>query len=209
MGTDLGWWGLAMSVMTRSSGSNRARAQRVLAWVLAPVLLVLGVAIPSSSSSAAGATCPGGALYFVAHPDDDLLFMSPDLLRDVQSGRCVRTVFLTSGDAGFALPHAQQREDGIEAAYAEMAGVNDNWTTADAGISARSIRLRRLVGAPQVSVAFLRLPDGNNSDGGGYSSYNFQSLLRLYNGAVGSISAIDSTATYTASGLRSTIASKP
>ncbi len=43
------------------------------------------------------APCIGGALTIVAHPDDDLLFLNPDILRDIEAGRCARTVFVTAG----------------------------------------------------------------------------------------------------------------
>ena len=39
-------------------------------------------------------------MQIVAHPDDDLLFQSPDLLHDVVGGKCVRTVFVTAGERG-------------------------------------------------------------------------------------------------------------
>ena len=40
----------------------------------------------------------------------------------------MRTVFLTAGDAGNPYPDSLYRENGPEAAYAQMAGAADNWT---------------------------------------------------------------------------------
>ena len=68
----------------------------------------------------------GPLLNFVAHQDDDLRFLSPDLLDAVQGGQAVRSVFVTAGDAGagqlLAEPAARAR-----AAYAKMAGVANTW----------------------------------------------------------------------------------
>lgn len=63
-----------------------------------------------------------GSVYVVAHPDDDLLFQSPDLLTDQGAGSCLTTIFLTSGDSGIGSTYAQSRESGNEAAAAEMVG---------------------------------------------------------------------------------------
>src|SRR5690606_16737162 len=42
----------------------------------------------------------GKILSFVAHPDDDLLFMNPDQDDAIRQGQCVYTVYLTAGDRG-------------------------------------------------------------------------------------------------------------
>lgn len=64
----------------------------------------------------------------VAHPDDDLLFQSPTLLDDVDSGECITSIFLTSGDSGAGSAYARSREVGNQAAYSQMFGVNNTWT---------------------------------------------------------------------------------
>ena len=56
------------------------------------------------------------ALYIVAHPDDSLLFQSPDLLQNVQSSFNVMTVHLTAGDNVQGEAYWSSRESGIEAA---------------------------------------------------------------------------------------------
>lgn len=74
-----------------------------LAVALTVALTVAGAIVPVGGPSTARAnpSCPQGAVFnVVAHQDDDLLFLSPDLLHDVQANRCVRTVFVTAGDAG-------------------------------------------------------------------------------------------------------------
>ena len=151
-------------------------------------------------------------MYFVAHQDDTLLFQSPALLQDIQSGRCVRTVFVTAGDAGRPASYWEGREEGVEAAYAQMAGVNDDWSASQISADGHLIRLETLDGDPDVSVVFMRLPGGSPS-GEGYERDGFQSPTKLWKGGSGgsaptisSIEAVDGSATYTYQGLIDTLA---
>lgn len=136
-------------------------AIRVPRWVLVSLVVVgslLGLAIVPSL---AATTCSSGTtMNFVAHEDDDLLFMSPDLLHLVQGGHCVRTVFVTAGDDNQGTAYWQGRQAGSEAAYAQMAGVKNAWTTADAGISGHPMTLATLTAMPSLSLVFMHLPDG-------------------------------------------------
>jgi LmbE family N-acetylglucosaminyl deacetylase len=131
-------------------------------------------------------------LNVVAHPDDDLLFLSPALLASVRSGAPVHTVFLTAGDDGRAAPYWQQRELGIRSAYALMAGVDDVWHPGPSALP--DVSKLTLAAAPQVSVTFLRLPDGGA--GRGFPRYGRQSLPRLWRGEQSSIRAVDGSAGY-------------
>lgn len=158
----------------------------------------------SAQAPAFADSCFGGAMQIVAHEDDDLLFLSPDVLHDIQARRCVRTVFATAGDAAKGHAYWAGRERGSLAAYAGMAGVPDDWTVSDAGVPGRSIRLETLVGAPNVSVIFMRLPDGNRR-GTGNARHHHESLMRLWQGAISTISAIDGSGTYTDASLRDTL----
>src|SRR5215475_11483965 len=65
-------------------------------------LLLLSCLLRLASAAVAEPECNGRSMNIVAHEDDDLLFLSPDLIHDIQSGRCVRTIFVTAGDAGDA-----------------------------------------------------------------------------------------------------------
>jgi LmbE family N-acetylglucosaminyl deacetylase len=140
----------------------------------------------------------------VAHEDDDLLFLSPDLLHDVQSSRCVRTVFVTAGDADRGVAYWMGREAGVRAAYARMAGVANAWSTSDAGVSGHPIPLLTLAGRPIVSVAFMRLPDGIQ-DGSGSPGNNFESLQKLWQGSIAQIRAVDGSSAYSKSALTATL----
>ena len=170
-----------------------------LVIVLAPI----GTTVPARVPGQRGA-CTGGAMQIVAHQDDDLFFLNPDLLHDIQAGRCVRTVFVTAGDAAKGDPYWKGREAGSLAAYAQMAGVANSWTTSDARVGGQSIRVQTLVGAPGVSIVFMRLPDGNRA-GTGMPVHHFESLMRLWNGTITSIHAVDGSATYTRASLRDTL----
>ena len=158
----------------------------------------------------AAQACSGSSMYVAAHEDDTLLFLSPLLLQDIQSGRCVRTVFLTAGDAGRSQSYWSGREDGAEAAYAQMAGVSNQWTGSQISAGGHSIHLETLNAQPAISIAYLRLPDGG-TDGEGFPLYNNQSLMKLWNSANGgtpsisSMKAVDNSAIYTYSGLIQTL----
>lgn len=173
-------------------------------------VLMPGWLLPASASSArstapvAPVVCQDGAMQVVAHEDDDLLFLSPDLLHDVQKGRCVRTVVVTTGDAARGTAYWHGRELGSRAAYARMAGVPDEWTTTDAGIPGHPAPLLTLTADPRVSLVFLRLPDGNRR-GTGMQVHDHQSLMRLWQGVIPSITAVDDSSTYTADTLTATL----
>jgi LmbE family N-acetylglucosaminyl deacetylase len=144
-------------------------------------------------------------LNIVAHEDDDLLFLSPDLLYALQAGHNVRTIFLTAGDAGASADYWEDRESGVKAAYAQMSGVANFWTQTDAGIAGHPIPVFILSAYPSVSLAFMRLPDGNVS-GSGFPSTNHMSLQKLWTGRISTIDTIDSSSSYSKETLTSTLA---
>lgn len=140
---------------------------------------------------------PTGVLNIVAHPDDDLLFLSPALVQSLRSGAPVRTVFLTAGDDGRAAAYWQEREAGIRAAYSLMAGVPNIWHDTPSGLAERSALT--LAGAAQVGVVFLRLPDGG--PGHGFPRFGGQSLPQLWRGTEARITAVDDGAQYSRGSL--------
>lgn len=146
----------------------------------------------------------GTSLNVVAHQDDDLLFQSTALIADLQAGRCVTTVFVTAGDAGLDGAYWQGRELGPQAAYAEILGVADAWTTSDPTVDGHVVSVARLDADPRVQLVSLRLPDGG-TDGGGFASTGGVSLAGLYTGAVDSLETVDGSSTYTRESLQSTL----
>ena len=184
-------------------------------WQAAAVAVLGGLAMfgaPSSVAQASPPPCPNGTtLNVVAHQDDDLLFMNPDVLHDIQSNRCVVTVYVTAGDAGESDPaYWQARETGAKAAHAQMAGVANEWTPSAVVIGSHSILALTLNGDPKVSLVFMRLPDGNYLYGTGYPTHNYESLQKLWQGVPSySISAVDdpsSSHPYTKQNLIDTLA---
>jgi LmbE family N-acetylglucosaminyl deacetylase len=180
-----------------------------VALMLATGLLLAGT---ESSGAAEPPACTGKTLATAGHQDDTLLFMSPRLQSELDSGRCVRTVFVTAGDAGQPAAYWEGREAGVEAAYAEMAGVADAWTTGSLAVAGHTLRLRTLTADPRVSIVYLRLPDGGNGEG--YAAYGNQSILKLWCSANSSsecttteteIEAVDKSAKYTYAGLLETL----
>jgi len=139
----------------------------------------------------------------VAHQDDDLVFMSPDVLHDVEAGRCVHTVFLTAGDAGLGPDYWRAREDGAKAAYASMARVPSLWRDEDVSVAGKSVHRATLRGRPHASLVFLRLPDG--FAGQGSMAYGNESLQKLWERRVPVVHSVDRRTTYTRSELIGTV----
>ncbi|GKZ21779.1 hypothetical protein AbraIFM66951_008756 [Aspergillus brasiliensis] len=145
-------------------------------------------------------------LNFVAHEDDDVLFLSPDLIRDILSGEPLRTVFLTAGDAGLGSDYWNGREDGSRAAYARMAVASNNWDYDVIYINDKTISLYTLQDDNNISLAFLHLPDGN-MDGTGFGPDQNDSLQKLWNGDIDVIRTIDGSGVqYTRDELLQTLA---
>ena len=178
------------------------RLARALVAATAVVFLLQGL----GPARADAADCSAGTvLNVVAHEDDDILFINPDTQADITAGRCVRTVFLTAGDAGRASSYWQGREAGSRAAYAQMAGTSAAWTQGTTSVAGHTVRTSTLDGGgPDVRLVFLRLPDGNLS-GSGFSMYGNESLQKLVQGTISSIHAVDGSATYSQAALVQTL----
>ena len=159
-----------------------------------------------SQAASASSQTPGATLTVVAHEDDELLFMSPDLLHAIRAGVAVRTVYLTAGDDGMPASYWTTREEGPRAAYALMAGTANSWTESDAGVPGHPVPLFTLTGNPGISLAYLRLPDGN-LNGSGFASTGNESLQKLWQGTIPLITAIDESSSYTQSSLIAALAS--
>jgi LmbE family N-acetylglucosaminyl deacetylase len=185
-------------------GAHRGGISRRELFIVAGAALIVSRATAASAGPPRTPPFNGSALQVVAHEDDDLLFQSPDVLHDIVAGRRVRTVFVTAGDAARGERYWSGRERGSLAAYAHMAGVANAWTTSDAGVSGRPIRMLTLTGAPHISLVFMRLPDGNRR-GTGMAVHDHESLMRLWDGAITSIHAVDGSATYTGASLQNTL----
>lgn len=142
--------------------------------------------------------CSKTDLNIVAHQDDDLLFMNPDVQKSITEGNCVRTVYLTAGDAGHSSFYWLKREKGAQAAYSQMTGApKTDWVE-------RTIKLDdkqfAIMAAPKsdlkISLMYLRLPDGNVG-GQGFSGTNSQNISKLHSGQITDITSVDKQSVYT------------
>lgn len=144
----------------------------------------------------------GTVLQVVAHPDDDLFFMNPDVSRSISTGVNVATVYLTAGESdgrneahGAHLQdperpadhaaYAEARQNGIRAAYAQMATGNraSAWQrksvpTAGGG----SVEVDVLIARPEVNLVWMQLREARSISGD-----NPDSLRGLWDGGVHSL----------------------
>lgn len=147
--------------------------------------------------------CPKGqtVVNVVAHQDDDLLFMNPDVSRDIQAGNCVRTVYLTAGDAGADAQYWLAREQGSQAAYGEMLGGRPVWTQRIIQLpSGQFVTIATPRGHETISLIFMRLPDGN-LHGDGFAGSHHESLAALEAGKLRRMQSVDRQSVYTAKQL--------
>jgi LmbE family N-acetylglucosaminyl deacetylase len=164
--------------------------------------------LPIKPSDLQNTQCSGhSVMNIVAHQDDDLLFMSPDLIHTIQAGDCVRSVYMTAGDAGQDTSYWLGRQLGAEAAYNAMYGKAYSWSQhivqfgPDQYVTIASPRNN-----PKISLIFLNLPDGN-PDGTGFATAHYESLSSLYDGKVPAMHSVDGHSIYTSTQLVSALSS--
>lgn len=98
-----------------------------------------------------------GFLQIVAHPDDDLFFMSPELHATLASGDPSTTVYLAAGDLQ-DMP--RRRQAGLKSAYAAACGVASAWTKSMRTFaSGAQAEVYTLDARPSVALVFLNLRD--------------------------------------------------
>ena len=139
-----------------------AAIRRIIARFILPCVAGL-ISAPSASAAATAPSleeCHGiKDMAFVAHLDDDLLFMNPDIASNIEAGGCVRVVYLTASDAGEGEGYMLGREKGVRAAYAYMARQPDLWSTDTLQANGRAITRVTLQGNPRVQLVHMRLKD--------------------------------------------------
>lgn len=122
-----------------------------LLWVLA---------LPGAWAGPTLAECHGMKnLVFVAHQDDDLLFMNPDIDQTIDAGGCVETVYLTAAERGEGIGYMLGRARGVRAAYAVMADDSDSWTESIVKYGGRHQARFSLNANPRVVLIHMRLED--------------------------------------------------
>ncbi|HSX46425.1 MAG TPA: PIG-L family deacetylase, partial [Patescibacteria group bacterium] len=142
----------------------------------------------------------------VAHEDDDLLFMSPDLLHAVQDGECVRTIYLTSGDAGYGRLYWLSREHGSEAAYSKMLKQDNLWIQRTIKLADHQfVTVVNPRGNQKIMLVFMHLPDGNLW-GQGFPQEKNESLQHLESGSLPIIHSVDGQSSYSSTDLDQALA---
>lgn len=135
----------------------------------------------ATTSEPAAAPSPsvteGTVLQVVAHPDDDLYFMNPDVSHTISTGIKVTTVYLTAGQSdGHNEAHqgslqdpvrppdhaayAEARQNGVRAAYAQMATGNraSAWQRRSIPtVAGGSAEVDVLVARPEVNLVWMQL----------------------------------------------------
>lgn len=161
---------------------------------------------PRALQTLKNTTCSKTTMSFVAHEDDDILFMNPDLMHDIQAGRCLRTVYLTAGDAGIGEGYWIGRQRGAEAAYDTiMAKPGQVWVEQIIQINKNQLAtIASPKGNTSISLIFLHLPDGN-VDGSGFAVNGHESLGKLHANTITAIHSIDKSSTYTPAQLVDTL----
>lgn len=181
----------------------------------APAVTAVAVSVPPPPDptpqpviSPAAMPCDTATLVTVwAHADDDLIFGNPGISDAIGRGECVRSVYLTAGDAGRTTGYYRSRELGILRAYNEMRG--------KPGTFWDETRLTLLTGAQvtrftpkddaRLSVIFLRLPDGGMT-GGGFRATGYGTLPKLVDGAIPTLYPVDGATPLSRDALAATVA---
>lgn len=148
----------------------------------------------------------GVDVVIVAHQDDWQLFMGDIVARKIQTGRQMVFIYLTAGDYGRDSLYWATRERGALESTRTALGL----TTTDS--AADPCPIAKFFGHPirKCTIAntdsyFLRLPDGRRG-GTGFALHSFESLRKLRAKRIRSITAVDSSTTYsTWSELTSTV----
>ncbi len=129
-------------------------------WFAVWCMLILTCAGAPASAGMSLAQCHGiRDLVFVAHQDDDLLFMNPDINTSISAGGCVQIVYLTAAERGEGEQYMLGRARGVRAAYAYQAEKPDNWIEDVAVFDKRPLARFVLKANQRVSMIHMRLQD--------------------------------------------------
>ena len=152
------------------------------------------------------------AAFIAAHPDDIELFMNRNVANDLAAGAFSVFIVTTAGDAGngnqgpnaHGVPYYRARLRGHEAAIRFLHGISTNplpKTSYGTEVVGRHKIEKASFG--NAVIYNLNLPDGG--DGSGYDSTGHQSLRRLLDGQIATITSVDGKNTYNLSELKATI----
>jgi len=120
---------------------------------------------------------PAPDLTVVAHQDDDLLFMQPDIADLAGRHAGLTNVYVTAGNGKRGIVAADRRYRGLMEAYAAAAGVESRWSCGWIVLAGHLAEHCRL-GEGAISLVFLGYPDG------GKEGELTDSLLHLWDGSI-------------------------
>lgn len=177
-------------------------------------------AVAIAVSFCAWALPASAAVYVVAHPDDDILLMGPNLVNDIVNGYPTVIVIVTAGDAGngtlastpasigynqynnLGKPYYRLRLQGHQYAVdlwvpqASRSGAYSTWTNSNESFGASTPAVERWF-LGNVVEYHLNLPDSGVG--------NKTVLQALIDGDITTATDVTGTNTYTAASLRETI----
>jgi LmbE family N-acetylglucosaminyl deacetylase len=154
-----------------------------------------------------GSTGGIGHLYFVAHEDDELLFVNPALEQSIRAGVPTRVVYLTAAGSPDTASW-QAREHAVYGSTIAMTGIVVDpyadsatyWTISSKTYAGKTVVLSTLNLNPSVSVLFIRLPDGGLS-----SLWSTTNGPPFFVNPVASLTTADNANTYTKADLINTL----
>jgi LmbE family N-acetylglucosaminyl deacetylase len=151
--------------------------------------------------------CEGAKTMSVwAHYDDDLLFVGSQISDAIAAGQCVRSVFLTAGDAGRGPDYSAGREHGIMRAYDVMRGAEPGeWVSFPATLATgAAVTVWHPADTDRISLVFFGLPDGNLY-GQGYPASGEVSLAKLAADKIPALPTLSRSASLTWSQIKGSV----
>jgi hypothetical protein len=135
-------------------------------------------------------------VFVVAHEDDWQLFMGDVVAKRIRAGHSATFVYLTAGDDGRDSLYWQTRERAALQSTRVAIGpaARDSNAISCSTIEISEHTIRECVIANTKSY-FMRLPDGRRN-GAGFARHDYQSLRRLRGKKIGTVAAVDGSATY-------------
>ena len=130
------------------------------------------------------------SVYLAAHQDDWLLFMEPNVSRDLKDPKCrVLIIHTTAGDAGMNSSHWKSREvASINSLHFRLLKkINESNTVECLSVLDKKIHFAEI---ENIGTYFLRLPDGG-MEGNGFESNDYHSLAKICQGSESIIKSVD------------------
>jgi len=164
------------------------------------------VILPTNISSLPAVTCNHPTIMnIVAHEDDDILFMNPDIIHELDQGYCERSIYITAGDAGEGIFYYISRQKGSEAAYAQMLHIPNVWIEKIIQLAPNEyVTMASPKNNTKVTLVFFHLPDGG-LENTGFAPTGFQTITKLFRGNIKTIDSVDRQSSYTLPNLENAL----